>query len=1009
SKKNTSDGDSKVLWSALLFILGILISAFTIITGESLWKDVHDVLLGAFGVGVIFVPVVLIAASVMIATDTEKNAIIGKVLQGILLIFLLCGAVQIFSAKEIDRAHAVSKMINDLIEDGRHFKGGGLFSCIFGIPLLIAFGKIGATVMIVLASFFAVLLLSNRTIVDVFRFFRNIIRKMDEARPEYRAVEDYIPQNPSKRELRKKQREAKLTPPIQSQNYEAEIPLPSYARAEQPAVPEKKKRRGLFAKAEKVPEYRGNAPEPQIMNSDVPEEILRKTRKSFDIDIRIPGAVSPDKDQSIPHDFTESPEELSVNETQLEVDRYQQEMKERSQRRKFSINDYPLLMNDSPADDKAPTVKDEPATVVQNSVPKADTAAIKQSSDEDEYITDKDLESLYGPDDTKTHQTSPEPSPKASDTPVQEKHTSLSDIIKKAATATISTPKPFVREEHPDPFTPKNPVIDHFQSDMHRTAKSSSLASSKISDDEDLDLPETTARDIQNEIAQNEKETVEYIIPPIELLKPSSNELNTVEAEKEMQENAVILLQTLESFGIAAEIVNINRGPSVTRYELLPKAGIKLSKIRTLADDIAMRLAAMGGIRIEAPIPGKAAVGIEVPNRIKDVVALRDVLDSEEFRNNKSKLTFAVGKNIDGQIILGDIKDLPHIIIAGTTGSGKSVCTNGIIMSLLYNATPEEVRLVLIDPKMVEFKIYNGIPHLLLPVVTDPRKAAGALSWAVQEMLKRYKLFSDNSVRNLYDYNELAQTRDDLDTIPRIVIVIDELADLMMAAKSEVEDSICRLAQMARAAGMHLIIATQRPTVDVVTGLIKSNIPSRIALRVASGVDSRTILDEVGAEKLLGNGDMLYFPTGYAKPLRVQNSYTSSKEVAAVVDFIKNGAGNVVYDENIIKAVEDNIPQMKGEKTAPAPENNKTYEGSDADVLERAIECAVDAGAAGVSVTYFQRKLKLGYARAARIMDELNDMGIVGSPVSGKNRDVLMTPEQYMEYKLSHQEDRVAE
>ena len=401
-----------------------------------------------------------------------------------------------------------------------------------------------------------------------------------------------------------------------------------------------------------------------------------------------------------------------------------------------------------------------------------------------------------------------------------------------------------------------------------------------------------------------------FFRPPFELLIPSSNKLNTVDVEKEREENGKILLQTLESFGIAAEIVNINRGPSVTRYELLPKAGIKLLKIRALADDIALCLAGMGGTRIETPIPGKITVGIEVPNRVKDVVTLRDVLDSEKFRNNSSKLTFAVGKNIDGQIILGDIKDLPHIIIASTTGSGKSVCTNGIIMSLLYNASPEEVRLILVDPKMVEFTIYNGIPHLLLPVITDSRKAAGALSWAVQEMLKRYKLFSDNSVRNLYEYNELARTREDLDTIPRIVIVIDELADLMMAAKSEVEDSICHLAQMARAAGMHLIIATQRPTEDVVTGLIKSYIPSRIAFRVTSGIDSRTILDEVGAEKLLGNGDMLYFPTVYAKPMRVQNCFTSSREVAAVVDYIKKDAGNVIYDENIIKAVEETASKI---------------------------------------------------------------------------------------------------
>lgn len=529
--------------------------------------------------------------------------------------------------------------------------------------------------------------------------------------------------------------------------------------------------------------------------------------------------------------------------------------------------------------------------------------------------------------------------------------------------------------------------------------KGSTLASNKIGDDEDLDMPETTAQDIQNEIAENVTAPAEYVIPPMELLKKSSNELNAEEAEAEMKQNADTLVETLKSFGVMTRIVDIHRGPTVTRYELQPNAGVKISKITGLADDIALNLAA-AGVRIQAPIPGKAAVGIEVPNKIKDIVTLRDVLDTEEFRNAESKLTFAVGKNIDGEIILGDIAKLPHVIIAGTTGSGKSVCTNGIIMSILYNATPDEVRLVLIDPKVVEFKIYDGIPHLLIPVVTDPRKAAGALAWAVQEMLKRYKLFADNNVRDLKGYNEMAAETEGVEPLPRIVIVIDELADLMMAAAGEVEDSICRLAQMARAAGMHLIIATQRPTVDVITGLIKANIPSRIALKVASGIDSRSIINEIGAEKLLGNGDLLYFPTGYAKPVRVQNCFTSDKEVTAVVNFIKNGAGDVTYSDDIMKEIEQNIPQPKGEKEKPQ-DNGKSYEGSDENVIERAMECAVDAGGAGVSVSYFQRKLKLGYARAARIMDELEELGVVGPFEGAKPRQVLMTREMFLQRKLS--------
>lgn len=564
----------------------------------------------------------------------------------------------------------------------------------------------------------------------------------------------------------------------------------------------------------------------------------------------------------------------------------------------------------------------------------------------------------------------------------------VSAPIRQAAAA-----KPAASENNERERSPK--LMRMYSSAREKTvSKGSTLASTKISDEEALDMPEAmTAQDIQKEIMSEEKIVYEYHFPPIELLKESHNKDNAENAAAEMKNNAEILVNTLKSFGVTTRIVGIHRGPTVTRYELQPSAGVKISKITSLADDIALNLAAEG-VRIEAPIPGKAAVGIEVPNKVKDTVTMRDIIGSEEFKKAKSKLTFAVGKNIDGEVILGDISKLPHIIIAGTTGSGKSVCTNGIIMSLLYNATPDEVRLVLIDPKVVEFKIYDGIPHLLIPVVTDPRKAAGALAWAVQEMLKRYKLFADRNVRDINGYNERAETDDEMETLPRIVIIIDELADLMMAAAGEVEDSICRLAQMARAAGMHLIIATQRPTVDVVTGLIKANIPSRIALKVASSIDSRTILNESGAEKLLGQGDMLYSPQTIAKPVRVQNCFTSDREVSAVVDYIKNGAGDVSYDENIINEIESNIPAAKGEKPA---DNGKTYEGTDEDLIDRAIECVVDNGQC--STTFIQRKLKLGYARAARIMDELEEMGVVGPPDGAKPRQVLMSRESFLQMK----------
>lgn len=483
-----------------------------------------------------------------------------------------------------------------------------------------------------------------------------------------------------------------------------------------------------------------------------------------------------------------------------------------------------------------------------------------------------------------------------------------------------------------------------------------------------------------------------YLLPPIDLLNKGTVKANDPATATELKEKADTLIGTLKSFGVTARIVAIQRGPRVTRYEIQPAAGVKVSKITNLSDDIALNLAA-AGVRIEAPIPGKAAIGIEIPNTNQDVVSLREIIESKEFQTAKSKLAFAVGKDIAGNIIIGDVAKMPHMIIAGTTGSGKSVCTNSIIMSILYRANPEEVKLILIDPKMVEFTTYNGIPHLLIPVVTDPRQAAGALNWGVQEMLRRYKLFADNNVRDLGGYNEMAAAKN-IEKLPQIVIAIDEFSDLMMAASKEVEDAVCRLAQMARAAGMHLIIATQRPTTDVITGLIKANIPSRIALTVQSQVDSRTILDTQGAEKLLGYGDMLYYPNGMQKPLRVQGCFCSTKEVESIVGFIKNESDSE-YNSEIIEAVEQSMPAEKGERTSDSAE--PVGDGDDI-LIEKAIDIVVEMGQA--STSSLQRKLKLGYARAARIIDELENMGVVGPYEGAKPRKVLMSKQQWSERRM---------
>lgn len=490
-----------------------------------------------------------------------------------------------------------------------------------------------------------------------------------------------------------------------------------------------------------------------------------------------------------------------------------------------------------------------------------------------------------------------------------------------------------------------------------------------------------------------------YILPGLDLLSLPTTKKTSTEAVAEMNEKAAKIVNTFKSFGVEVTIKDIYRGPSITRYEIQPGAGVKVSKIRGLEDDIALSLAAQG-VRLEAPVPGKAAVGIEVPNINKDVVTLREILSSAEFRNADSKLAFAVGKDITGNAIVGDITKMPHVIIAGTTGSGKSVCTRSIIMSILYKAKPDEVKIILIDPKVVEFKVFDGIPHLLIPIVTEAKKAAGALNWAVNEMMRRYNTFADIGANDIKSYNEIADDDDEIERMPQIVIFIDELADMMLVAGKEVEDSICRLAQMGRAAGMHLVVATQRPTTDVITGLIKANIPSRIALSVMSQVDSRTIIDMAGADKLLGNGDMLYMPIGTSKPIRIQGCFASSKDINETLNFIRAQATGE-YDKQIVDAVENFVPQTKGDHGGSSDSGFES--GSDEDLIIRATEVAVNNGQ--ISTTMLQRKLKLGYARASRIMDELEERGIVSEAEGSKPRKVLMSKMQFDEWKLRKLEE----
>ena len=525
---------------------------------------------------------------------------------------------------------------------------------------------------------------------------------------------------------------------------------------------------------------------------------------------------------------------------------------------------------------------------------------------------------------------------------------------------------------------------------------------------EKVEKEEKTQQVLNLEHNTMETEYENYEIPPTSLLQIGDK--RSITGKKTLTETATRLQKTLYSFGVSAKVENVSVGPAITRYELKPAEGVRVSKIAKLADDIALNLAAES-IRIEAPIPGKQAVGIEIPNKEKQIVPLRDILEADAFIEHKSKLAFALGKDVGGEPVVADIAKMPHVLIAGSTGSGKSVCINTLITSIIYKAKPNEVKLVMVDPKVVELSVYNGIPHLLIPVVTDPKKAAGALQWAVQEMVNRYALFAEKNVRDIKGYNEVLEkdNPDGKEIMPQIVIIIDELADLMMVAPNDVEDAICRLAQKARAAGMHLVIATQRPSVDVITGIIKANIPSRIAFAVSSQIDSRTILDQGGAEKLLGKGDMLFYPIGASKPTRVQGAFVSDKEVEKIVDFVKPANGGPVYNPDVLEKIENANKSDQEKENSDDPDddtdpllneaidtvNNKHYTNG---VEDEAIDTVIDIGQA--STSFIQRRFKVGYARAGRIIDQMEARGIISGYQGSKPREVIITKERWQELNM---------
>lgn len=547
---------------------------------------------------------------------------------------------------------------------------------------------------------------------------------------------------------------------------------------------------------------------------------------------------------------------------------------------------------------------------------------------------------------------------------------------------------PEPEEEINEPAGMKTP--EFLKDAMAEAGVSSVIKNTAACGKEKVDVAHET-EEVEKSIAKTAEKPKQYRMPPISLLKKGNK--GGGDSDVHLRETALKLQKTLQTFGVNVTITNISCGPSVTRYELQPEMGVKVSKIVGLADDIKLNLAA-ADIRIEAPIPGKAAVGIEVPNKENSAVMLRDLLESEEFKNSKSKISFATGRDIAGKVVVSDIAKMPHLLVAGATGSGKSVCINTLIMSVLYKAKPDEVKLIMVDPKVVELSVYNGIPHLMIPVVTDPKKAAGALNWAVAEMTKRYQLFAEYNVRDIKGFNEKVEQIKDIDDparpvkMPQIIIIVDELADLMMVAPGEVEEAICRLAQLARAAGIHLVLATQRPSVNVITGLIKANMPSRIAFSVSSGVDSRTIIDMNGAEKLLGKGDMLFYPAGYQKPVRVQGAFVSDKEVQAVVEFLKNNSGKVTYDEEIQNHVNSSQSGFQSGPSGGSDDRDVYFADAGKFIIEK------DKASIGM----LQRVFKIGFNRAARIMDQLAEAGVVGEEEGTKPRKVLMSMEEFEQY-----------
>lgn len=934
--------------TVIMFAVGIVLTLAAVIPageGEG-WRGFFDIMHGLFGYSAFLVGPLLIFVAIRLSAFKEGHKLGIDVLKCVGGILLLCAAVQIFSVGAVPGEN-FGEVIANLYKDGKEFRGGGVFALFIG-GLLLLLGRLGATILIIILILVCVLLCTGITVAD---FTDRMVKPVRNAKDK--AVEHH-------NRIREENRIAAEELHMQQDEIEK---IQAEIDAEQQ---EKRSVAELSRAVFSVSDPEEQEPEPIVEDTSAHTE-PESSEKPHIIEVPRPDPVKPAEPELPSEPDPAETEQLLEEQHEDSVD-YMAEIKD------YIMQKNRAVLEEAERSEKDP-LEDEDAELVpiidalhrfKEENPENAPVSSIQDLPENSITSSEESELPFDLDDV-------------ADEPETE-----SQPQKDAAVPETSAPKAAEPERPENPVKPE--IVEVPRPDRPVTPTPAPA-------------PERPAMPLKKPAPEELNFSDVYTLPPVNLLNPVQKKLTQADIDNEIDRNSRKLVEALQSFGVQTKLVGVSRGPSVTRYELQPAPGVKISKITGLQDDIALNLAS-AGVRIEAPIPNKSAVGIEVPNKARDTVFFRELVDTTEFKKSfDKKLETVLGKDISGAMVTCNIAKMPHLLIAGTTGSGKSVCVNSIIMSILMKSTPQDVRLIMVDPKKVEFMMYNGIPHLLIPVVTDPKKAAGALAWAVNEMLNRYKQFSDNNVRDFTAFNELATDPDSgLMKMSHIVIFIDELADLMMASPKDVEDSIVRLAQMARAAGMHLVIATQRPTVNVVTGLIKANIPSRIALMVASQTDSRVILDVSGAEKLLGNGDMLYMPVGLPKPVRVQGCFVSDKEVERVVEFIKQ-TFQAEYDELVMEEVERQTEMVASAQDSKSSGNSDSGDIDTSDErLEDAIDFVVESGTC--STSSLQRRLKLGYGRAARLVDIMEEMGIVGPLEGSKPRQVLMTKQEWAERKL---------